>query len=345
MKALVTGVTGQDGSYLAEYLVLRGFNVYGLVRRSASPNMWRVAHLLDNPNFTVVNGDLTDLSSMLKLLEEIKPDRIYNLGAQSYVGISWDQPYHTLMATGLGAVNIFEAVKLLGFETRIFQASSSEMFGKYDMKKTTIYQDDPMYARSPYGAAKILAHQMARLYRDQGLYISCGISFNHESPRRGLEFVTRKITWQGTRVALGKQKELELGNMDSMRDWGYAPDFVYGFYLTLEQPTGRDYMFATGEAHSVREFLKGVKEHLYNLERHELRDLLFKSSESNMRPADVNWLCGDYTLAKTNLKWQPRVLFRELVQRMTDDDLNREKADEISDAFIMKEYIGDKSSI
>ena len=330
MRALITGVTGQDGSYLAELLLLKGYDVWGLVRRSASPNFWRINHLIKDTCFHIVPGDLTDLPSLVTALQEIQPDEVYNLAAQSYVGVSWVEPYHTIMVTGLGAINIFEAVKVTNGEAKIFQASSSEMFGNRKGGQA-ININDSMYARSPYGVAKIAAHQYARLCRDQGMFISCGISFNHESVRRNPEFVTRKITWEGSRVMRGEQEEVKLGNINAMRDWGYAPDYVYGFYKALQEDKPRDYIFATGETHNIIEILAIMEEKLG-------KDFKWSSCVSEMRPTDVSWLLGNYNIAEKYLGWKPKVTFKELVERMIEADLKRERADEMIDAWVMEGY-------
>lgn len=329
-KILVTGVTGQDGSYLSEFLVLSGFEVYGLVRRSASPNFWRISHLIGKSNFHLMNGDVTDLGSIIRILKEVEPDRIYNLAAQSFVGISWKEPHHTILTTGMGAVNIFEAVKLTGIETRIFQASSSEMFGNVELQKS-ITLETPLSARSPYGAAKILAHHAAKVYRDQGLFISCGISFNHESSRRGIEFVTRKITWEGSRVKRGFQKSVQLGNIKSKRDWGHASDYAYGFFLSLEHDKPNDYIFATGEVHSIEEFTK--------LAAKTIGNFVCDSVESEERPSDINWLCGDASFAEEVLGWKRKFSFEQLVTKMAWADSERIVPDQLMDAFYMSDYL------
>lgn len=312
--------------------MLKGYQVYGLIRRSASPNLWRIKHILGDDNFHVVPGDLTDLPCLITAMQDIKPDEVYNLAAQSYVGISWKTPTHTMEVTGRGAVNVFEAVKLTGIEAKILQASSSEMYG-HRRGGQAIKPNDQMYARSPYGAAKIYAHQSARLYRDQGMFISCAISFNHESVRRNPEFVTRKITWEGSRVVKWKQEDVQLGNINAMRDWGYAPDFVYGFHKALQEDKPRDYLFATGETHNIIEIL-AIMEHKLG------KDFKWSSCVGEMRPTDVNWLLGDYNETKRLLGWEPRVHFKELIERMLAADMSREYEDEMTDAWIMDDYAG-----
>jgi len=315
-KALITGITGQDGSYLAELLLEKGYEVYGLIRRSSNPNTQRIEHILDK--IKLVFGDLTDSVSLNNVIRTVQPDEVYNLASQSFVGESWNQPETTGNITGLGVVRLLEAIRQSGTgKERIYQASSSEMFGK--VQETPQTEKTPFYPRSPYGAAKCYAFEMCRIYRESyGMYISNGILFNHESPRRGIEFVTRKITDGVARIYHGLASELRLGNLDAKRDWGYAPDFCQAMFLMLQQPNPDDYVIATGETHSVKEFveLSFAKVGL-NSEKYVKQDPRF------MRPAEVDYLIGDASKAKKLLGWIPKTNFNELVKIMLDYDINR----------------------
>lgn len=315
--AFITGITGQDGSYLAELLLEKGYQVYGLVRRTSSPHYERIEHLLDR--IILLEGDLTDLTSLEVALETAQPDEIYNLAAQSFVGTSWKQPILTGDVTGLGAVRVFEAARRVCPKAKIYQASSSEMFGhalEVPQKETT-----PFNPQSPYACAKVFAHQMAVNYRKSyGMFIACGICFNHESPRRGIEFVTRKITDGAARIKLGLSQELRLGNLDAKRDWGFAGDFVKAMWAMLQQDQPDDFVIATGESHSVREFVELAFGYL---------DLDWRKyvvvDERFYRPVDVPLLQGDYSKAKRVLGWEPEVSFKELVKMMVEHDLERLK--------------------
>jgi GDPmannose 4,6-dehydratase len=313
-RALITGITGQDGSYIAEYLLDKGYEVHGMVRRSSTENFERINHIKDKIKF--YQGDLLDFSSLIEMVEEVNPDEIYNLAAQSFVPTSWKQPILTGEFTALGVTRILEAVKLTNKKIKFYQASSSEMFGKVlevPQRETT-----PFYPRSPYGVAKVYGHFITVNYRESYDIFACsGILFNHESPRRGREFVTRKITESAAKIKLGMQKKLHLGNLKSERDWGYAGDYVRAMHLMLQHDKPEDFVIATGETHSVEEFAKFAFARL---------DLDYKEfvvvDESLIRPAEVDQLVGDYSKAKRILKWEPSVTFKQLVEMMVDSDLN-----------------------
>lgn len=319
-KAFVTGITGQDGSYLAELLLEKGYKVYGLTRRTSTQNFDRIEHLMHEPNLELVSGDLIDQHSITSSLNEIQPDEIYNLAAQSFVKTSWEQPVLTGEFTALGVTRVLEAMRLVCPKARFYQASSSEMFGKVQQVPQT--ELTPFYPRSPYGVAKAYGHWITVNYRESfDMYAVSGMLFNHESPRRGLEFVTRKIANGVARVKLGKQKFVELGNLDAKRDWGYAKDYVEAMWLMLQQDTPDDYVISTGETHSVREFLQvacevaGIKDW----------ESAFKHNPKYDRPAEVDLLIGDASKAKKQLGWEPKVTFQELVKIMTEAELEREK--------------------
>jgi GDPmannose 4,6-dehydratase len=319
-KALITGITGQDGSYLAELLLEKGYEVHGVVRRSSSFNRERIDHIYVDPRnpgcrIFLHYGDLNDASSLNLLLKRIRPDEIYNLGAQSHVRVSFDMPEYTGEVTGLGAVRLLDAVREIGLgDTRIYQASSSEMFGASPPPQS---ERTPFYPRSPYGAAKAYAFWMSVNYREAyGLHVSNGILFNHESPRRGESFVTRKVTRAASRIKLGLQEKLYLGNLEARRDWGYARDFVEAMWLMLQQPRGDDYVVATGEAHTVRELCQEAFDHVkLDYQKHVELDPRY------LRPTEVDALLGDAAKARTRLGWRPRTTFRELVRLMMESDL------------------------
>ena len=315
-KALVTGVTGQDGSYLAEFLLAKGYDVFGMVRHSANPNYWRIKDILTD--ITLIDGDLTDQVSLNRIMRQLKPDEVYNLAAQSFVKLSFDQPLFTADVTGLGVLRILEAIRQAGRQSiKFYQASSSEMFGK--VRETPQTEMTQLNARSPYGAAKIFAHCCVANYRDSyDMFNCCGILFNHESERRGLEFVTRKITDAVAKIKLGKQNELRLGNLDAKRDWGHARDYVEAMWLMLQQPEPDDYVISTGETHTVREFCEIAFKHVgldYN--NYVVVDPKF------FRPTEVEMLLGDSSKAKTELGWSPKISFKKLVELMVDADLKR----------------------
>jgi GDPmannose 4,6-dehydratase len=310
--ALVTGITGQDGSYLAELLLSKGYQVVGMVRRSSTVTMERLEHIQDE--IIITQGDLHDQSSMVALIEEYKPDEVYNLAAQSFVPTSWSQPLLTAEATGLGVTRILEAIRLVNPQIRFYQASSSEMFGSAHPPQNENTAFEP---RSPYAAAKAYAFWMTRNYRDgYNLYACNGILFNHESPRRGETFVTRKITRAVAAIKAGRQKALYLGNLDAKRDWGYAPEYVEAMHLILQQENPNDYVIGTGEAHSVREFLDEAFGYL-NMDWHEF----VKMDPRYLRPTEVDYLLADTTRSRTLLNWEPRIKFHELVRIMVDADL------------------------
>jgi GDPmannose 4,6-dehydratase len=312
-KALVTGVTGQDGSYLADFLLERGYEVFGMVRRTSTINFDRIRHLQDRVK--IVRGDLLDEVSLISILRENDPDEIYNLAAQSFVPTSFEQPVLTGEFTGLGVTRVLDAIRIVNHSVRFYQASSSEMFGK--VRETPQRETTPFYPRSPYGAAKVYAHWMTVNYRESyGLFACSGILFNHESPRRGIEFVTHKITRAAVRIKLGLASELRLGNLDAQRDWGYAPDYVRAMWLMLQQDQPDDYVVATGETHSVREFCQEAFDHLgLDWEKYVVVD------PKLYRPAEVDLLVGDYSKAKRVLGWEPSVNFGELVRIMVDADM------------------------
>jgi GDPmannose 4,6-dehydratase len=318
-KALVTGITGQDGSYLAELLLAKGYEVHGLVRRSSTFNTRRIDHLYVDPHdagarFFLHYGDLSDSGQLSHLIYNIQPDEIYHLAAQSHVRVSFDMPEYTGDVTGLGVTRLLEAIRRSGIKTRFYQASSSELFGASPPPQN---EETPMRPRSPYAAAKLYGYWMTRNYREgYRLFAVNGIMFNHESPRRGETFVTRKITRAVARIKFGLQKKLYLGNLEARRDWGYAPDFVEAMWLMLQQDTPEDLVIATGEAHSVREFLEEAFAHV-NLDWREYVEI----DPRYFRPTEVDFLLGDASKARRILGWQPRVSFPELVRIMVDADL------------------------
>jgi GDPmannose 4,6-dehydratase len=312
-RALITGITGQDGSYLAELLLEKGYEVHGMVRRSSTENFERIAHLVDR--IGLVQADLLDPTSIVEALEETQPTELYNLGAQSFVPTSWKQPVLTAEFTAVGVTRMLEAVRRVDPNIRFYQASSSEMFGK--VREVPQNEQTPFYPRSPYGVAKVYGHFITVNYRESyGLFAVSGILFNHESPRRGLEFVTRKISDGVARIKLGLADELRLGNLDSKRDWGYAGDYVEAMWLMLQADEPQDYVIATGKAHSVNEFAELAFGHAgLDPTPHVKTDPEF------LRPAEVDHLVGDATKARERLGWEPRVSFRELVEMMVDADI------------------------
>lgn len=311
--ALITGITGQDGSYLAELLLAKGYSVIGMVRRTSTVNFHRISHIQEQ--LTLIPGDLGDQISLIHILEEHKPDEVYNLAAQSFVQTSWNQPVFTGDVTALGVTRMLDAIRIVNPEIRFYQASSSEMFGKVQAVPQT--EDTPFYPRSPYGVAKVYGHWITINYRESyNLHATSGILFNHESPRRGLEFVTRKITHHVARIKLGLTKELRLGNLDARRDWGFAGDYVEAMWLMLQQNEPDDFVIATGETHSVEEFLDLAFGHV----QLNWRDYVVQD-ERFMRPAEVDLLVGDPSKAGEKLGWEPRVSFPALVQMMVEADL------------------------
>ena len=315
--ALITGITGQDGSYLAEHLLQKGYRVVGMARRASTVTYERIQHILDD--IVVIPGDLTDQGSLLSLFEEYEPAEVYNLAAQSFVPTSWSQPALTGDVTALGVTRMLEAIRFVDPKIRFYQASSSEMFGK--VQEVPQRETTPFYPRSPYGVAKVYGHWITVNYRESfGLFAVSGILFNHESPRRGLEFVTRKITDGVARIKLGLAKELRLGNLDARRDWGFAGDYVVGMWMMLQQENADNFVIGSGETHSVREFCEVAFKHAgLNYEEHVVQDPAF------YRPAEVDLLVSDPQKASAQLGWEPTVGFEELVKMMVDFDLARVK--------------------
>lgn len=335
-KALITGITGQDGSYLAEFLLGKGYEVYGIQRRASLPNTNRIDHLYENnskhPDFYMMYGDLADSSNLFRIINQIKPDEIYNLGAQSHVGISFDKPEYTTNINALGTLRLLETIRNIGYPIKYYQASSSEMFGK--VLETPQSEKTPFNPQSPYGISKVFAFNMTKVYRTgYGLFAANGILFNHESPRRGINFVTRKITLGLARVKLGLQDILRLGNLDAKRDWGYSKDYVEAIWKILQHDVPEDFVIATGETYTVREFVNEVTKNLG-------MDLVWKGKGLNekgidrktgktiieidaayFRPNEVDLLLGDASKARKILKWTPRVTFKELAKIMTESDL------------------------
>jgi GDPmannose 4,6-dehydratase len=312
-SALITGITGQDGSYLAELLLSKGYKVYGLTRRSSTRVTSRIDHLLEQVH--LLSGDLLDQSSLMEAVEESQPDEVYNLAAQSFVQTSWTQPVLTSEFTAVGVTRLLEAVRKVKPKARFYQASSSEMFGK--VQAVPQIESTPFYPRSPYGVAKLYGHWITINYRESfNIFASSGILFNHESPRRGIEFVTRKITYNVAMIKHGLTNELRLGNLDAKRDWGFAGDYVEAMWLMLQQETPDDYVVATNETHTVKEFVKLAFERAdLDWEKYVVNDPKFH------RPAEVDLLIGDYSKAKKQLKWEPKTSFKELVNMMVDSDL------------------------
>ncbi|HEV3231196.1 MAG TPA: GDP-mannose 4,6-dehydratase [Candidatus Dormibacteraeota bacterium] len=325
-KALVTGVTGQDGSYLAELLLEKGYEVHGIVRRSSSMNRGRIDHLRKSlgslsDGLALHYGDLADGSTLNQVVKTIKPDEIYNLGAQSHVRISFDMPEYTAEVAGVGTLRLLDAIRNGGFESRFYQASSSEMFGSTPASAQG--EDTPFHPRSPYAVAKVFSYWITVNYRESyGMHTSNGILFNHESPRRGENFVTRKITRGLARILSRKEDKLVLGNLEAARDWGYAKDYVEAMWLMLQQPEGDDYVVATGESHTIREFLEAS----FGMVGLDWNDYVTQDPKF-FRPAEVDYLHGDYTKARTRLGWTPRTSFQELVRLMVVADLEQEGLD------------------
>jgi GDPmannose 4,6-dehydratase len=321
--ALVTGVTGQDGSYLSELLLEKGYTVYGMIRRSSSFNTARVDHIfqdLHEPNrkFRLIYGDLCDASGLNKIIRTVQPDEIYNLGAQSHVRVSFDLPEYTSETIAMGTLRLLEAIREAGLDTKFYQASSSEMFGSSPPPQN---ESTPFRPRSPYGCAKVFAHNLATNYREANkMFISCGILFNHESPRRGQTFVTRKITRAVANILIGRQKKLFLGNLNARRDWGYAPDYVNAMWMMLQHGEPDDFVIATGESHSVMEFLEEAFRHAgLNWQDYVEIDPIY------FRPTEIEHLVGDAAKAREVLGWRPSVSFRQLVKIMVDADISAAK--------------------
>ncbi|HLE51424.1 MAG TPA: GDP-mannose 4,6-dehydratase [Anaerolineales bacterium] len=313
--AIITGITGQDGSYLAEFLLAKGYEVVGMVRRSSTITFERIQHIQDD--ITIIQGDLHDQSSLVDVIERYRPDEVYNLAAQSFVPTSWNQPVLTGEVTGLGVTRLLEAIRLVNPQTRFYQASSSEMFGK--VREVPQNERTPFYPRSPYGVAKVYGHWITVNYRESyDLYAVSGILFNHESPRRGLEFVTRKVSYGVARIRLGQAKELRLGNLDARRDWGYAGDYVEAMWFMLQQSTAEDFVIGTGQTHSVREFC----ELAFNYVGLDYREFVVQDPKF-YRPAEVDMLVSDPRKANREMGWHPQVGFEELIHMMVNADLKR----------------------
>jgi GDPmannose 4,6-dehydratase len=314
-RALITGITGQDGSYLAELLLDKGYDVYGLTRRLSANNYWRIEHLLDR--LTLLPGDLLDQLSLIRVLERVKPHEVYNLAAMSFVPASWDQPMLTGEFNSQGVTRVLEAVRVVDPSIRIYQASSSEMYGK--VREVPQRETTPFYPRSPYGVSKVFAHYITVNYRESyNLFAVSGILFNHESPRRGLEFVTRKVTDGVAKIKLGLAKDLRLGNLDAHRDWGFAGDYVRAMWMMLQQDEPDDYVIATGESHSVQELVEIAFGHAgLDWKKYVALDPAF------LRPAEVDHLIGDASKAREKFGWTPSVTFDGLVRMMVDADVKR----------------------
>jgi len=312
-RALITGITGQDGSYLAEFLLAQGYEVIGMIRRSSTVNFERIRHIQEK--IALISGDLLDEVSMINMLRENRPTEVYNLAAQSFVQTSWAQPVFTGETTALGVTRVLDAIRIVDPDIRFYQASSSEMFGK--VVEVPQCESTPFYPRSPYGVAKVYGHWITVNYRESyGMHANSGILFNHESPRRGLEFVTRKITNSAARIKLGLDKELRLGNLESQRDWGFAGDYVKAMWLMLQQDQPGDFVVATGQTQSVRRFCELAFGHVGL----DYRDYVVLD-ERFMRPAEVDLLVGDASKARRKLGWEPKITFKELVRAMVDADL------------------------
>ena len=314
-RAIITGITGQDGSYLAELLLEKGYDVYGMVRRSSAPNLWRIEHLLDR--ITLKPADLLDQLSLIRLIDEVRPQELYNLAAMSFVPASWDQPMLTGEYNSQGVTRVLDAIRQVDPGIRFYQASSSEMFGK--VREVPQKETTPFYPRSPYGVSKVFAHYITVNYRESyDLFAVSGMLFNHESPRRGLEFVTRKVTDGAARIKLGLAESLAIGNLDAQRDWGFAGDYVRAMWLMLQQDKAEDYVIATGVSHSVRQLIEIA------FTRAGLRwEDHVRIDPALLRPAEVEHLLGDASKAQRELKWKPEVSFTQLVEMMVDADVDR----------------------
>ena len=313
-RALITGINGMDGSHLADLLLEKNYEVFGVERRSSTRNRVNTLHLVEKIEF--LNGDLTDQNSLFRCLKQSDPDEVYNLAAQSFVGESWNTPEYTSDVTGLGALRMLESIREFGRDVKYYQASSSEMFGR--MVENPARETTPFYPRSPYGVSKLYAHWITKNYRESyGMFNCSGILFNHESERRGLEFVTRKISDGVARIHLGLSDCITLGNLEAKRDWGYAPDYVEAMWLMLQQDEANDYVIATGVKHSIRDFLSAAFSHVGI---NDWSDYV-KQDPRFMRPAEVDVLCGDHSMAKQKLNWSPKTSFQELVKKMVDNDM------------------------
>ena len=344
-KALITGITGQDGSYLAEFLLNKNYIVHGIKRKSSTFNTTRIDHIYKDfhtsSNFKLHYGDLTDSNSIFNLVNKIRPDEIYNLGAQSHVGHSFEIPEYTSQVSGLGTLRMLEAMRFLNLKkTKFYQASTSELFGEKPNKINSFDENSLMVPKSPYGVSKLYSYYITKVYREAyGFYACNGILFNHESPRRGETFVTRKITRALTRIKLGLQKNLYLGNLNALRDWGHAKDFVEAQWLILQQKKPEDFVIATGEQHSVKDFINEAAKNLnmeINWKGKDLKEIgtykgkdIIKVDPRYFRPSEVETLLGDATKAKIKLNWKPKISFKQLVKEMIDKDLNLAKNDKL----------------
>jgi GDPmannose 4,6-dehydratase len=321
-RAVITGITGQDGSYLAELLLEQGYDVTGVVRRSSSPNLWRIEHLLDR--ITLRPADLLDQLSLVRIIQDVKPHELYNLAAMSFVPASWDQPLLTGEYNSMGVTRLLEAVRQVNTDIKIYQASSSEMYGR--VREVPQTELTPFYPRSPYGVSKVFGHYITVNYRESyGLFAVSGILFNHESPRRGLEFVTRKVTDGVARIKLGKADHLSLGNRDALRDWGFAGDYVRAMWLMLQQDKADDYVIATGVSHSVQQLVEIAFDRV-GLDWQKY----VRTDPALIRPAEVDHLIGDAAKGRTALKWEPTVNFEQLIGMMVDADLERVRQGQVA---------------
>ena len=320
-SALITGINGMDGSHLADFLLSKEYTVYGLERRTSTKNRRNIQHLLNNENFHLLNGDLTDQNSLMRAIKKSKPDEVYNLAAQSFVGVSWDIPIQTSEVNGLGTLRLLEAIREYqqeqGKKIKFYQAATSEMFGK--MIENPANENTPFYPRSPYGVAKLFAYWITKNYRESfGMFACSGILFNHESERRGIEFVTRKITDGVAKIHLGLQDKIYLGNLEAKRDWGYAPDYVRGMWMMLQQDEPADYVLATGKTHTIKHFLDLAFAHIGIDDWSEY----VEQDPRFYRPAEVDVLRGDYSKAEEILGWKPEVSLEEMVKIMVDNDIS-----------------------
>lgn len=312
-KALITGITGQDGSYLAEFLLKKDYKVYGIARRVSNPNLNRIMHIKDR--IEIISADILDMASVYRAVKQVKPDEIYNLAAMSFVPASWAAPYSTVDIGGLGVINVLESIRLIDKKIKFYQASSSEMFGK--VRESPQNENTPFYPRSPYGIAKVTGHWITVNYRESfGIFACSGICFNHESPRRGLEFASRKITYNVAKIKLGLAKVLKMGNINAKRDWGFAGDYVRAMWMILQQKTPEDYVVSTEQTHEVREFL----EIAFSYVGLDYKKYL-KIDKNLYRPAEVDFLVGDSSRIRKKLGWKPQVSFKELVYMMVDADM------------------------
>ncbi len=330
-KALITGITGQDGSYLVEFLLKKGYEVWGLIRRSSTFHTGRIDHLYkdphEQPKLRLVYGDLTDGSNLSTIINDIKPDEIYNLGAQSHVRVSFDMPIYTVNSDALGTLRLLEAIRSCGKKVKFYQASSSEMYGK--VVETPQTEKTPFYPRSPYACAKVYSYWQTVNYREAYDIFACnGILFNHESPRRGETFVTRKITRAAARIKLGLQDKLYLGNLDAKRDWGFAGDYVEAMWMMLQQDKADDYVISTGETHSVKEFLEKVFQYL-DMDWRKYVEI----DEKYFRPTEVDLLLGDCSKAKKILKWEPKVTFAQLAKMMIESDMKLAENEKVIEEY------------